>query len=140
MLLNLIDSDEQVRASPNPQMHVPVKDHIRTIFANVKTFGHNKDTFWKFLCDTHYVSEKGSTFRVFGILYSFVLVKDAEDMKATILQDFKALTLVCWDENTETIVEETWLTGPIADGKSAGKRPRDEGLGALLKSLRLMTC
>jgi hypothetical protein len=138
MLLNLIDSDKQMRTSKN-DIHVAVKDHIRTIFEYVKTFGLNKDTFWKFLCDKYFVSEKGSTFRVFGVLYSFVLVNHVEDFKATILQDFQALTLVCWDDDTGTIVEETCLTEPILPSQIARKRLRDEGLGALLQSLRLVT-
>lgn len=139
MLCKLIDGDEQVRASRKPEMHVAVKDHIRTIFADVKKFGENKDTFWKFLCDRHFVSENGSTFRVVGVLYSFKLVNDVEDFKETILQDFQALTLVCWDENTATIVEETWSTGPLLPGTLIKKRLRDTGLAALLESLRLVS-
>lgn len=142
MLCNLIDSDKQVRASLKPQINVPVKEHIRTIFADVQKFGHNKDTFWKFLCDRHFVSENDSTFRVVGVLYSFELVNDVEDFKETILQDFKALTLVCWENITKTIVEETWSTGPILPGmlvRERLKRLRETELDVLLESLRLVS-
>ena len=138
LLANLVDRDKQVRTSRTPQMHVVVKYHIRKIFEDVKAFGQDKDTFWAFLHDRGLVSENGDKFRVSGILYSFELIKGSEDKKAIILQDFKALTLVCWDKKTGNVVEENWDTQPLHNPRLLpGKRKADMSLAVLLESLQL---
>ena len=145
LLANLVDRDERVRPPQctlrPPQMHVVVKDHIRKIFGDVKAFGENKDTFWTFLHDRGLVSENGDKFRVSGILYSFELMKGSEDKKATILQDFKALTLVCWNQETNEVVEETCDTQPFENPRLLpSKRKADMALAVLLERLQLAAC
>jgi hypothetical protein len=89
-------------------------------------------------------------YRVSGIPFNFALELGAEDKKQTILDDFKALKLVCWDAATQTIVYETWETKfdtPLdvytqlipskKRPRSAGPVRSDRKMDMLLERLRL---
>jgi hypothetical protein len=98
---------------------------------------------------------------MFGIPWDFPLQFGSEgkveDKKQTILDDFKALKLVCWDTNTQTVVYENWQTSfdtaldvyaqlipADTDVTSSSKRQRppdparsDSKMDMLLERLRL---
>jgi hypothetical protein len=133
LLVNLIDSDVPDRPlsrfqftfdRENLTIDVVVKRNIRRIFQIVREFGSTSESFWDFLQKSACVSSLRTVkenqglpntkfgerffYRVLGIPFNFVLVFGSEDKKQTILDDFKALKLVCWDADTQRIVYETW--------------------------------
>jgi hypothetical protein len=173
LLVNLIDSFLEFRplSVNNVTMDVVVKWKIERIFQIVGKFGTTAETFWDFLersgCVASLEAVKASQglpnirenadqyYRVFGIPWNFPLrFKEEngieEDKKQTILDDFKALKLVCWDGEKGRVVCENWessfdtpldvyeqLIDVDNDEASLGKRPRRDDLGILLERLRL---
>jgi hypothetical protein len=132
LLVNLIDSDVPARPLSRFQftfnrsdltIDVVVKRNIRRIFQIVREFGSTSESFWDFLLKSACVSSLRTVkatqglpntkfgerffYRVSGIPFNFALEFGSEDKKQTILDDFKALKLVCWDADTEKIVYET---------------------------------
>jgi hypothetical protein len=94
-------------------------------------------------------------YRVLGIPWNFPLRFNEEngteeDKKQTILDDFKALKLVCWDGGKGRVVCENWessfdtpldvyehLIAKNTDEAPSTKRQRRDDLGMLLERLRL---
>ena len=136
LLFNLVDCDVRVRPAPGqpqPKMHEVVKHNIRQIFKLISTHGKSAEEFWKFLenhdcvTDLEEVKQRQKFdhnrgdfihgyFRVSGVAFNFEYSKlntntgESECKKETILQDFKALKLVYWDEERQSIGEESWKT------------------------------
>jgi hypothetical protein len=186
LLVNFIDSDVPNRPLSEFQTtfkrrHLTidevVKRNIRRIFQIVRQFGSTSESFWDFLQKSGCVSSLGTVkanqglpnirigqcffYRVFGIPWDFPLQFGSEgkveDKKQTILDDFKALKLVCWDTNTQTVVYENWQTSfdtaldvyaqlipADTDVTSSSKRQRppdparsDSKMDMLLERLRL---
>jgi len=160
LLFNLVDCDVRVRGGPAPKMHEVVKDNIRQIFKLISAHGNSADEFWTFLenhdCVTSLEEVKNrqgftysreshivaNLFQVSGIAYNFALKVGSECKKTTILQDFKAMKLVCWDEEQQIIVEENWessLEEQLTPTPPHAKRSKLDPpqMSRLLESLKL---